>query len=364
MSWIEGEWRRSSATLKEEDENENEYSGSEDSEEGEGADQKGNSTAGSKSPAEQKRHAEEAKVAKKAALEKQLSEFQELQAIFVAKNAKTWNELPGYDLLRMKEASHLKGIKTLAEDEKPAFSEQMIEFKYTHWSNVPQTKHEGYLELFEAVWAGDVQGIKQHTLTKWGPENKNEPLKVAVHESLFGNTLVMIALRRKQYDLARILLQIAQAQYRPKDEKTNYYVDRDNSDSDSESEAGNSDYYVAEETVDNTFELGDVTHIPDEARSDVTALKILRRPAKLGPYTDAKLIEKLKESNLDVSSGTALTAAVLDDDYEAFVKILDLANEVDPGISTHRQANLRWCGSSVNAIRGIRLIGSPLREVY
>jgi hypothetical protein len=348
--------------VTDDDENENEYSGSEDDDEEDDSDT-GGSSSGSKTPAEQKRRAEEAKKAKKAVLEKQLSEYQELYSLLVTENAKTWNELPGYELIRTKEASHLNGIKALLKDEKPSFTKKMITFKYAQWSDVPQSKHTGYLELFEAVWAGDVQGIKARTLTKWGPENKNEPLKVAVHESLFGHTLVMIALRRKRYDIARMLLQIAQAQYRPKDEKVNYYVDRDGSDCDSDSEAGGSDYYVAEETVDNTFELGDVTHIPDEARSDVTALKILRRPARLQPYIDTKLIEVLKHSNLDVSNGTALTVAVLENDFESFVKILDLANEVDPGTSKCFQANLRWRGPVVNARRRI-LLGFSLGPMH
>ena len=113
------------------------------------------------------------------------------------------------------------------------------------------------------VWTGDVQGIKQRTLSRWGPQNCYKPLKVSVYESLFGTTLVMIALRHKRFDLAKLLLQIAQAQYRPKDDKVNYYVDRNNSECGSDSGADGLDYFVVQETFDNTFELGDVTRDSD-----------------------------------------------------------------------------------------------------
>lgn len=183
------------------------------------------------------------------------------------------------------------------------------------------------------VWNGDVQGIKLRTLAKWGPDNRNAPLKVSVFDWFFHNTLVLIALRRKRFDLAKMLLQIAQAQYRPKDNKVNYYVDRSDSDYNTDSDdSDRSDYFVAEETFDNTFELGDVTHIPDEARSDVTALKLLRQPTNLKPYVDRKIIEKLSGSNISTLNGTALTLALIEDDLDSFIKILDLADEVDPGL--------------------------------
>jgi hypothetical protein len=131
-----------------------------------------------------------------------------------------------------------------------------------------------------------------------------------------------------------MLLQIAQAQYRPKDDKVNYYVDRAGSDYGSDSDTDGSDYFVAQEVFDNTFELEDVTHIPDEARSDVTALKLLRHPTKLGHLVDPKVSEKLSSSNLSSITGTALTLALIEDDLDSFIKILDLANDFDSGTST------------------------------
>jgi len=254
--------------------------------------------------------------------------------LFLAKNAKSWNELPGHDLIRTKVASHLNGINSKSADETLSFDKTSIKFNYTPYEEVPQSQHESYLELFEMVWTGDVQGIKQRTLSRWGPQNCYKPLKVSVYESLFGTTLVMIALRHKRFDLAKLLLQIAQAQYRPKDDKVNYYVDRNNSECGSDSGADGLDYFVVQETFDNTFELGDVTHIPDEARTDVTALKVLRHPTTLAPYVDRIVIKKLLSSKLSPTTGTTLTLALIEDDLESFVKILDLANAVDPGTST------------------------------
>jgi hypothetical protein len=332
FTWMAEQWRLTKTKTEDENEDENDYSDEENDEDDSDEDLK-RSTTKPISQAEVKRQDAEAKAAKTEALQKQLSEYQELQSLFVSKNAKSWNDLPGHSLIQTKEQCHLSGIQSNSAAETSSFDKKSIKFNYAPYSEVPQAQHEAYLELFEMVWTGDVQGIKLRTLAKWGPENRNEPLKVSVFESLFGNTLVMIALRHKRFDLAKMLLQIAQAQYRPKDDKVNYYVDRAGSDYGSDSDTDGSDYFVAQEISDNTFELGDVTHIPDEARSDVTALKLLRHPTKLGHLVDPKVSEKLSSPNLGSITGTALTLALVEDDLDSFIKILDLANDFDSGTS-------------------------------
>lgn len=263
---------------------------------------------------------------------KELTDYQLARDLFVSKDAKSWNELPGQSMLQTKEKSHLDGFATLTSA--ASFNKDLVGFRLGggYYSQIPQSQREAYLSLFESVWSGNISDIKACTLTRWGPNKDKEPLKVSISESLYGNTLVAIALQHKRFDLAKMLLQIAQAQYRPKDEKVNYYIDRDSSDNDSEHGGSDgSDYYVGTETIDDTYELGDVTHVPDEARTTVTPLEILRWPATMLHLIDEKTKDKLCNNKVTNFTGTALTRALIQDDFDAFVKILDLADEFDPG---------------------------------
>lgn len=272
-----------------------------------------------------------ARVAKKAAIEKDLQFLREIREFFISKNAKSWNDLPGHEDIRNAQPVRLPCFPDdTISTPKPSLAKE-IDFRFSTYRIVPSGQKAAYLELFEMVWSGDIQGIKSRTLSRWGPERRNEPLKISVYDSLYGNTPVMIALRQKRFDLARMLLQIAKAQYRPKDHKVNYYVDRDDySDVCSEHSSPASEYYIASETFDDTYELGDVTHIPDEARSDITALQLLRHSTDhLSSVCECKLPKHLTDHNL-ANSGTALTLAIIRNDFDSFVKILELAGELDP----------------------------------
>jgi len=136
-----------------------------------------------------------------------------------------------------------------------------------------------------------------------------------------------------------MLLQIARAQFRPKDENVNYYVAR-TYDSDYEREEEeiedpeDTDYYIATERVDNSYELGDVTHIPDEAHSDISPVALLKQSIKFERLL--ALEDRAREGQSDPlpTEGPALTLTVILDDFDTFVKILDLVHEFDPGMST------------------------------
>jgi hypothetical protein len=273
---------------------------------------------------------------KKHVITEELTDYQKVRNMFEIKDAKTWNEIPGQEMLRTKQKSHLHDFASLTST--TTFSKALVNFRLSgSYYELPSSQQEAYFSLFERVWSGNVYDIKAVTLARWGLNKDNEPLKVSIYESLYGNTLVAIALQQKRFDLARMLLQIAQVQYRPKEQKVNYFIDRDDSsDNDSERSSDGSDYYIASETIDNDYELGDVTHIPDEARTNITPLQILRRQVTFSHLLDKKTRDKLSSSNVNAFTGTALTMALMQDDFDAFVKILDLADEFDPGFS-HRE---------------------------
>jgi hypothetical protein len=279
--------------------------------------------------------------AKATAFNTELGCYQQLQQYFESKHAKKWDELPGHKTLLTKTVDLLDAVKTSAPANVPN-----LDFRFRHNNQViPESETPAYRELFEMVWSGDIQGIKARTLTRWGADPKNAPLKVSVYDDLYQNTLVMVALQRRRFDLAKMLLQIAKAQYRPKAERVNYFVDEYHADEDSDldSDTDESDYYIGSDNIDDTFELGDVTHIPEEARSEVAPVHLLCHPTRIAGLISPSVHKTLWSRDCKVEICTPLTLALIDDDFESFVKILDLANEFDSGTFHLSQSNnFRW----------------------
>jgi len=270
--------------------------------------------------------------AKKAAIEAELAKFKALKSIFANEGAKGWNDIPEHALLQR--SCRPPSFPIAAAVSK--FDKSHIQFKVSYRTKIQHSQYDSYLELYEMVWSNDLKGIKERTLTRWGPNQDKEPLKVSVSETVCGYNLVHIAIFRKRFDLARMLLQIAQAQYRPKDENVNYYVDRAY-DSDYEHEEDEvedseaTDYYIASERLDNSYELGDVTHIPDQAHSDVSPITLLKQSVKFESLLPPKDPSDGQSDRLP-TEGSALTLAVILEDFDSFVKILDLADEFDLGM--------------------------------
>ena len=291
------------------------------------------------------------KVAKDTSISKLLDCYKQLQLIFQKEHAKSWNDIPKHAVIRTNAKTGL--ATSQGNRDSLSFDPTTIQFKLTDYTYIPEDQRGAYLELYEMVYAGDVQGIKKRTLSRWGPDDSKAPLKVSISDSITGSTLIMVALSRKQHKLAKMLLDIANAQYDPSKNKTQFYVDRDDySDDGSESDP---EYYISSEKIDDSFELGDVTHIPEEAHIDIKPIDLLRRPGKIRPLADAQMDKKLSDTNL-ASTGNAATLALIENDFESYVKILDLADEYDPGnLLSYTKDDNRWSGANPHAYFGLRL---------
>ncbi|KAL8867050.1 MAG: hypothetical protein Q9174_005912, partial [Haloplaca sp. 1 TL-2023] len=126
----------------------------------------------------------------------------------------------------------------------------------------------GYLCLFEAAWEGKIDKIKELTLANWGPEGKIKPLQVSTRDSK-GFAPFAIALYRRHYEVARLLVQIADAQYKPEDksEARRRYVMADEY-SDNDSEDDDSDVLnITSEVVDETYTYENVAALQESVGS-------------------------------------------------------------------------------------------------
>ncbi|KAI0059327.1 ankyrin [Artomyces pyxidatus] len=198
--------------------------------------------------------------------------------------------------------------------------------RHTKRSTVPIPIHlkAQYDELYDACWSGDNARIEElclpeHILTS-GP-----PVQISVESAPLpgpgrnwpGYTPLAIALHRRYWNTAWLVLAIAAAQYKPQDENeklafnANAFL-RDSSDDDEDimDEGG-------VELEQREINFADIAARPSTVECEVPASKMLEQS------TSAWLDSYGKPQN-----GTPLLKAIKQDDFEAFVNILTLYTAV------------------------------------
>ncbi|WEW58217.1 hypothetical protein PRK78_003685 [Emydomyces testavorans] len=205
----------------------------------------------------------------------ELDALENVKTILLEKGARTFRELH----TEYKEQSKLQ-----ANDSRRGFqtNAQIVtteqEFTITrnfYDSELGVLDSTSYMQLFEAVWDGDIDKVKRLTLSSWGADQEKLPLRISVRDRR-QLTPFAIAVARGHFELARVILEIVEAQYAPKSEaptrkKYEIVVDaEENSEySDSDSEAEKEDEHdlgvavqfnlISEQhTIDDIRELGNI----------------------------------------------------------------------------------------------------------
>ncbi|KAI0303314.1 hypothetical protein B0F90DRAFT_1710051 [Multifurca ochricompacta] len=194
---------------------------------------------------------------------------------------------------------------------------------YTQHINFPFSKNPVpvhlktlYDELYEACWAGDNAFIQELCLPKRIEEGKT-PIQISVQTEALndsfaseaGWTPFFVALYRRHWETARLVLAISAAQYQPPKVETASFDARAN-DSDSDDEGSyDSDEDYAEEKEINFI---DIAARPSAIRTDVSPKWLLEVQCVL-----------LKADGKSVSC-KPLQKAIIENDFEAFVRTLDL----------------------------------------
>lgn len=193
--------------------------------------------------------------------------------------------------------------------------------KYTT-TPVPVHLKVYYDELYEACWKGDDASIQELCLPEKVAEGK-EPVQIVVQTtalttsdalaSLTGWTPFVVALHRRHWDTARLVLAIAMAQYQPPDtgiDVTAGVILQDDLDSDDEGADGDSDSddYSEQEPINFT----DIAARPSSVRTEVPPKKMLELQAILLQAGCKRIF------------CNPLQKAIAENDFEAFVHTLDL----------------------------------------
>ncbi|KAF8267587.1 hypothetical protein EI94DRAFT_1801491 [Lactarius quietus] len=219
----------------------------------------------------------------------------------------------------------LPGGPSISELHAPVTSQGSGYIRHGKYATTPIPIHLKvfYDELYEACWKGDNASICELCLPKQLSEEK-EPIQIVVQTTnssdsfqvvSFGWTPFLVALHRRHWATARLVLAIVKAQNQPPDTEivaTTTPVLRDNSDSDEGHHDSDEDDYSDCNEQHKPINFTDIAARQSSIRTEVPPTKMLELQAEL-----------LQVGRKRVSCNP-LQKAVVENDFEAFFHTLDL----------------------------------------
>ncbi|KAM0715936.1 hypothetical protein Q7P37_008450 [Cladosporium fusiforme] len=207
---------------------------------------------------------------KRAAVHERLDQFRELEATLRAQSAKTFREL--YPETEEREAP--SNSNRYDHDRHTEPFELTFGFKVA----IPNEEiRSRYIALFEAAWRADVKTIKELTLLAWTDSEgeKRPPLQIAVQDKQ-NHSPFSIAVLRGNLDIAKMILEIAEAQYTPPDppKARSYRVATDSESGEDEDGDDASDGctglpMASEEVIDDNLTIEDIGEVSLSVKSNI-----------------------------------------------------------------------------------------------
>ncbi|GFF78963.1 hypothetical protein IFM61392_10056 [Aspergillus lentulus] len=284
-------------------------------------------SAHSRVESEQKRYDDDVKGAanrkgveeKKAAVQLALNEFEKLEEELLARGAREFKQLfPDIEMSSDNGRNHYGSCVTKPDPFKVTF-----DFRRPDLNDITR---EGYIQLFEAAWCGDLETIKSLTLGTWGPDKQRPPLEIATKDQRNFHPF-NIAVLRGHLDVAKAIIAIAQVQYKPQDEQENVrYRLRatTNNDDDYSCDEGddNSDGLdIERQILDEEFTIDNIGEVKTQVESRTSPLSLLKDGCSAEDFVGTTLPDERKPCNL-------VQYAIYKDDVRLLVFLLDLGREL------------------------------------
>ncbi|KXG48078.1 uncharacterized protein PGRI_019480 [Penicillium griseofulvum] len=251
--------------------------------------------------AESEKHDPPGLFEKKAVIAELIRDYEKLEFILLKKGAKTWDELHPQEEVPVPAPAYVS-TETKLPPPKP--------WEVTFNFNVPaitENARDGYLQLFEAAWNGDIDTIKTLTLGKWGSLNDQEPLEIAVSDNQ-GLSALLISIMRGHLAVARAILQILHVQYKVKVShgRKRFEIDTDeySNASDDDSDGENDSLNIVSDVVDDTFTYENIGEVTSQVESNTSPLSAFQAQFNaflfLDEYQDEESWDKRDKSpNID-----------------------------------------------------------------
>ncbi|KAI1443934.1 ankyrin [Annulohypoxylon stygium] len=223
-----------------------------------------------------------------------ISQLEKVQEALLSKDAKTFKEQ--YPDIQEPPVSSDKSSKN--QDPVP----YTFSFTFRNATDLTDARKDAYMKLFEAAWVGDLEVIKSLTLASWDAEGQESPLKVAVSDA-DGNNPFSLAFLRGHYDASKAILEIAQAQWVPKSDKTTRFTmnkienDDDSCSIEDEPDDGD-DVEIYEKVINDQHTINNIGQVSTKVKSHVLASELLDWMVPTFVLCDGSLKVKEKDSLL------------------------------------------------------------------
>ncbi|OAA73258.1 ankyrin repeat protein [Cordyceps fumosorosea ARSEF 2679] len=258
---------------------------------------------------------------KQEAIDSAISELKRIEKAMIDAGAKTFAELyPDIETAKENNGSRYYA----PEKEKDAV------YKFDLWFQNDRTmtdsRREGYIELMEAAWQGDISKIKSLTLQPWGPDQAQPPLMADIRDN-HNHAPFSFAFLRGHYATAKAILEIIQAQWTPKEvDEVRYKIEGENDDeedyeySDDGESDGDSENHVriVSEKVDKKYTIDNIGEVSMEVRSHTKPAERLMAGFRVftlenGEFQDGEVY------------GTLFAHVIKNDDMTGLKELLDMA---------------------------------------
>lgn len=185
------------------------------------------------------------------------------------------------------------------------------------------------------MYQNDVDTVKKMTLGPWGSEKPRKPLAIAVKDSN-GFSPFSLAIGRGHLKLAKIIIDIALAQYQPELEPVRKYRwNLDPDDSDYNSEPDSDEINVYRELVDDVFTVDVIGAVSDVVKGTVHPVTMIGWPCKPFRFEGASKDPNRGEDRRQMFS--LLKFAVITDDMTLLSFILRLSAEQNAHFAEHEE---------------------------
>ncbi|CAM1506895.1 Fc.00g065360.m01.CDS01 [Cosmosporella sp. VM-42] len=284
-------------------------------------------------------------VEKREAINEALAGLEILQGELVARGGKTFEEL------RPDIRSETRNSRTRQTEERVS-KPYDFQISFNNDSDMTEKRRDGYIDLMEAAWIGDLECIKKLSLQAWGPEQDQPPLKMAVTDSM-GNSPFSVAFIRGHHDVARAILEIVSAQWSPPDkDKVRFKMETRNEEYDSEEEYSEEDEgsepRIVSEKVENMFTIDNIGQVSMQVKSHTKPLSVLCSSVPDFIMLDGKVFYKGTKRSLfihvfDNDDSTGLKALLDMAQHYAGQKLEgDDDDEESSSSFTFHQGDFRW----------------------
>ncbi|GFF56479.1 uncharacterized protein R883 [Aspergillus udagawae] len=259
---------------------------------------------------------------KKAAVQLALGEYEKLEKELLARGAKTFKQLFP-DIEMSSDTSHNGRKHRPCFGTKPGSFNLTFDFRRADLNDITR---DGYIQLFEAAWRGDLETIKSLTLGTWGPDTNRPPLEIATKDQRNFHPF-NIAVLRGHLDVAKAIIAIAQVQYKPQDEQENVrYTMRatTGNDDDSSCDEGDDDsdgLDIERQILDEEFTIDNIGEVKTQVESQIPPLSLLKDRFSAEDFMGTTLPDERKPFNL-------VQYATWKDDAQLLVFLLDLGREL------------------------------------